>query len=89
VEAEVILIGLVMVVAPIVFQARAWGVRKDAWERGMKAVSTAGFSPAFVGGGALALEGVRPSLYWIARGRRSGNIAVVLSAWVLMVEILR
>ncbi len=88
-EAEVILIGLVMVVAPIVFQARAWGVRKDAWERGMRAVSTTGFSPAFVGGGALALEGVRPSLYWIARGRRSGIIAVVLSAWVLMVEILR
>ena len=55
----------------------------------MRAVSTTGFSPAFVGGGALALEGARPSLYWIARGRRSGIIAVVLSAWVLMVEILR
>ena len=55
----------------------------------MRAVSTTGFSPAFVGGSALALEGVRPSLYWIARGRRSGIIAVVLSAWVLMVEISR
>ena len=88
-EAEVILIGLVMVVAPIVFQARAWGVRKDAWERAMRAVSTTGFSLAFVGRGALLLEGARSSLYRIARGRRSGIIAVVLSAWVLMAEILR
>ncbi|HEV7478908.1 MAG TPA: hypothetical protein VGO05_01310 [Roseiarcus sp.] len=54
----------------------------------MRAVSTTGFSLAFVGGGALLLEGARSSLYRIARGRRSGIIAVVLSAWVLMVEIL-
>jgi hypothetical protein len=87
--AEVILIGLVMVVAPIVFQARAWRVRKDAWERIMRAVSTTGFSLAFVGGGALLLEGARSSLYWIAAGDILGILAVVLSAWVLMVEILR
>jgi hypothetical protein len=87
--AEVILIGLVMVVAPVVFQARAWRARKDAWERYMRAVSTTGFSLAFVGGGALLLEGARSSLYWIAAGDILGIIAVVLSAWVLMVEILR
>jgi hypothetical protein len=87
--AEVILIGLVLLVAPIVFQVRAWGVRKDAWERCMRAVSTTGFSLAFVGGGALLLEGARSSLYWIAAGGILGIIAVVLSAWVLMVEILR
>jgi hypothetical protein len=86
---EVILIGLIMVVAPIVFQARAWNDRKDAWERYMRAVSTTGFSLPFVIAGALLLEGARSSLYWIAAGDILGIIAVVLSAWVLMVEILR
>jgi hypothetical protein len=87
--AEVILIGLVTVVAPIVFQARAWKARKDAWERYMRAVSTTGFSLPFAIGGALLFEAVRSSLYWIAAGDILGVIAVVLSAWVLMVEILR
>src|ERR1700728_2838941 len=50
---EVIRSALVMVVAPIVFQTRAWSARKDAWERGMRAVSTTGFSLAFVIAGAL------------------------------------
>ncbi len=87
--AEVTLIGLVMVIAPIVFQARAWRVRKDAWERYMRAVSTTGFSLPFVIGGALLLEGARVGLYWIAAGDILVIVAVVLSAWVLMVEILR
>jgi hypothetical protein len=78
-----------MVGAPIVFQERAWNARKDAWERIMRAVSTTGFSLAFVIGGALLLEGARSGLYWIAAGDVLGTVAVVLSAWVLMVEILR
>jgi predicted MFS family arabinose efflux permease len=87
--AEVIFIGFAMVIAPVVFQARAWRARKDAWERYMRAVSTTGFSLPFVIGGALLFEGARSSLYWIAAGDILGVIAVVLSAWVLMVEILR
>jgi hypothetical protein len=55
----------------------------------MRAVSTTGFSLAFVVGGVLLLEGARSSLYWIAAGDILGILAVVLSAWVLMVEILR
>jgi hypothetical protein len=86
---EVILIGLVMVIAPVVFQARAWPVRRDAWERYTRALSTTGFSLPFVIGGALVFEGAQSSLYWIAAGDILGIIAVVLSAWVLMVEILR
>jgi hypothetical protein len=54
--AEVILVSLVIVVAPIVFRARAWDARKDAWGRGMRSVSTTGFPLAFVVGGALLLE---------------------------------
>jgi hypothetical protein len=87
--AEVILIGLVMVVAPIVFQARAWRACTDASERYVRAVSSTGFNLAFVVGGVLLFEGARTSLYWIAAGDILGIIAVVLSAWVLMVEILR
>jgi hypothetical protein len=87
--AEVMAIGLVMVVAPIIFQARAWAVRKDAGERGMRAVSTTGFSAAFVIGGALVFDGARAGFYWIAAGDILGIVAIVLSAWVLMVEILR
>jgi hypothetical protein len=71
-----------MVGAPIVFQARAWHARKDAWERIMRAVSTTGFSLASVIGGALLLEGARSGLYWIAAGDILGIIAVVLSACV-------
>ncbi len=87
--AEVILIGLAMVVAPIVFQARVWSVGKDAWERYMRTVSTTGFSLPFAIGGALVFDGARAGLYWIAAGDILGIVAVVLSAWVLMVEILR
>ena len=87
--AEVILIGLAMVVAPIVFQARAWRACTDASERYVRAVSSTGFNLAFVVGGVLLFEGARTSLYWIAAGDILGIIAVVLSAWVLMVEILR
>jgi hypothetical protein len=87
--AEIILIGLFMVTAPVVFQARAWRVRKDAWERTMRAVSSTVFSLAFVVGGALLFEGARSSLYWIAAGDILVVFAVVLSAWVLLVEILR
>jgi hypothetical protein len=87
--AEVIVVGLVMVVAPIIFQARAWAARKDAWQRWMRAVSTTGFSAAFVIAGALVFDGARAGLYWIAAGDILGIAAIVLSAWVLMVEILR
>jgi hypothetical protein len=55
----------------------------------MRMVSTTGFSLPFVIGGALVFESARLSLYWIAAGDILGIIAVVLSAWVLMIEILR
>jgi hypothetical protein len=87
--AEVLAIGLVMVIAPIIFQARAWAARKDAWERWMRAVSSTGFSATFVIGGALLFDSVRAGFAWIAAGDILGIVAIVLSAWVLMVEILR
>jgi hypothetical protein len=86
---EVIAIGAVMVIAPVVFQARAWSARKDATERVARAATNEGFGLAFVIGGALLFAGASAGLYWIAAGDVLSVIAIMLSAWVLMIEILR
>jgi hypothetical protein len=89
--SEVLVIGLVMVIAPIAFQAHSWRDRKDATavERIARAMTSAGFSVAFVLGGALVTADARSGLYWIAAGDVACLIAVVFNAWVLMIEILR
>jgi hypothetical protein len=89
--AEVIAVGLVMVIAPIAFQSRTWGLRKDATarERITRAATNQCFNLTFVIGGALIFAGARPGLYWIAAGDILCIVAIVLSAWVLMIEILR
>jgi len=89
--AEIIAVGLVIVIAPIVFQAGVWRLRKEATarERITRAATNEGFNLAFVIGGALLFAGARSGLYWIGAGDILCIIAIVLSAWVLMVEILR
>ena len=89
--AELVAVGLVIVIAPIVFQSRAWSLRKEATarERIARGVTNEGFNLAFVIGGALIFAGARAGLYWIAAGDILCIIAIVLSAWVLMVEIMR
>jgi modulator of FtsH protease len=87
--AEVVAVGLVMVVAPIVFQSRAWSARREARERFARAATNEGFNLTFVIGGALIFAGARAGLYWIAAGDILCIIAILLSAWVLMIEILR
>ena len=52
-------------------------------------MTSVGFSLPFVVGGALLFAGARTGLYWIAAGDVLCLIAVVLSAWALMIEILR
>jgi hypothetical protein len=89
---EVVAISLVMVIAPIVFQVRSRRRWKDAVPRERRvarAVTSVGFNLAFVIGGALLFAGARTGLYWIAAGDILCLVAVVLSAWVLMIEILR
>jgi hypothetical protein len=86
---EVLAVGLFMVLPPILFQGRAWRVRKETRERIARAVTTVGFNLAFVIGGALLFAGAHAALYWIAAGDVLCLVAVVLSAWVLMIEILR
>ena len=88
---EVIAVGLVIVIAPVVFQSRAWSLRKEATarERVTRAATNQGFNLTFVIGGALLLAGWPAGLYWVAAGDILCIIAIALSAWVLMVEILR
>jgi modulator of FtsH protease len=89
--AEVVALGLVMVVAPLVLQIRTWWAWKDATvvERTARIATSAGYSLAFVIGGALLMASAGAGLYWIAAGDIAGLIAVVFNAWVLMIEILR
>jgi len=89
--AEVVAIGLIIVIAPIAFQSRTWGLRKDATmrEQFVRAATNEGFNLAFVIGGALLFANARAGLYWIAAGDILCIISIMLSAWVLMVEILR
>src|SRR5277367_1221794 len=57
--SEIILVGVVMVVTPIVVQARSWRAREDATptERVMRAVMSVGFGLAFVVGVRCFLQG--------------------------------
>ena len=67
----------------------ASGRNATAVERIARASTSAGYSLAFVVGGALIIAGSRAGLYWIAAGAIACVIAVVFNAWVLMIEILR
>ena len=89
--AAILATGLVMVAAPTVIQLRTWSARKGvtAVERIVRFGASAGFSLTFVIGGALLMAGAHSGLVWLAAGDIACIIAVVLSAWVLMIEILR
>jgi hypothetical protein len=89
--SEIIAVALVMVIAPIVVQARTWGSRTEATavEHVTRAVMSVGFALAFVIGGALLFFGAAAGLFWIAAGDVACLIAVVFNAWVLMIEIMR
>ena len=89
--AEIVLVALALVVAPIAVQARTCEARKEATttERVIRAVTSSGVGLAFAVGGALVFFGLGAGLYWIAAGDVLFLIAVVFNAWVLMVEILR
>jgi hypothetical protein len=51
--------------------------------------TSAGLGLMFVVGAALVTAGARAGLAWFAVGDIACIVAVVLNAWVLMIEILR
>jgi hypothetical protein len=83
--------GLVMVVAPVVIQLRSWSFRKEVTvvERIVRFAASAGLGLLVVIGAALMIAGARGGLAWLAAGDIATIVAVVLNAWVLMIEILR
>ncbi len=83
--------GLVMLLAPIVIQLRSWSFRKEvtAVERMVRFATSAGLGLIFVVGAALVTAGAHGGLAWLAAGDIASIVAVVLSAWILMIEILR
>jgi hypothetical protein len=88
---EVLAVGLVMVLMPIVIQVRSWSTRKDvkAIERIVRFGASAGFSLTFVISGAFLIIGARGGLFWLAAGDIVCLVAVALNSWVLLIEILR
>jgi modulator of FtsH protease len=83
--------GLVMVAAPVVIQLRSWSFRKEvtAVERIIRFAASAGLGVMFVVGAALVISGAQGGLAWLAVGDIATIVAVVLNAWILMIEILR
>lgn len=88
---EVLAIGLVTMIFPIVNQIQMWtaalGVT-EAEKASRLAISLAASAPFVVGGFSLvfALEG---ALDWIAAAIIVSLVAGVWNAWILLVEILR
>ena len=87
----ILVTGLVMVAAPIVIQFRSWSFRKDVTpvRRMVRFAASAGLGAMFVIGAALVIAGAESGLAWFAIGDIATIVAVVLNAWILMIEILR
>jgi modulator of FtsH protease len=89
--SELVVIGLLMMVAPVAVIARLLR-RKLSVGPGYIAgrVLLAAFSCVpFVVSGALLMASAPAALYWLVPGVIVSLVATVLNAWVLLVEILR
>lgn len=88
---EIVAVGLLMTVAPIVIQARQLPVLKTqplTWWLWRSIVALGAGVPVLVGGLYL-VTGTSHGLYWVAAGVLVTLAATVWNAWVLLIEILR
>ena len=88
---EILAVGLLMTVAPIVIQARQLPVLKTqplTWWLWRSIVALGAGVPVLVGGLYL-VTGASHGLYWVAAGVLVTLAATVWNAWVLLIEILR
>jgi hypothetical protein len=88
---EILAVGLLMTVAPIVIQARQLPVLKTqplTWWLWRSIVAIGAGVPVLVGGLYL-VTGTSHGLYWVAAGVLVTLAATVWNAWVLLIEILR
>ncbi len=91
VGTEVLTTGVAMLAAVIAIQTRSRRTRENvgATKRMARAGVSAAVGLTVAIGGALVATGARAGLYWIAASDIVCVIAVVLSAWVLLIEIMR
>ena len=88
---EIVAVGLLMTVAPIVIQARQLPVLKTqplTWWLWRSIVALCAAVPVLLGGLYL-VAGASHGLYWVAAGVLVTLAATVWNAWVLLIEILR
>jgi hypothetical protein len=89
---EVLISGLVMLLAPLSIQFRSWqppkGVSRARQFIRLVVNMTAGV-PVIVAGALLLMSGTREGLHWLAAGIIITLVSAVWNAWVLLVEILR
>jgi len=84
-------LGVLMIVAPIIIQARQVAVMRTqplTWWLWRHLIDLCGGVPVLIGGCYL-IAGDDNGLYWIAAGVLVTLAASVWNAWVLLVEILR
>ena len=83
-------LGLVAVLAPVLLPVAHLGVQGGDGPPSGSPAPRAARGPStspFVIGGVLIFAGARSGLYWIAAGDILSIVAIVMSAWVLMIEI--
>lgn len=89
--AEVLAIGLLAFMGPLIIQLRSRRFNQDVspTKRSLRMFVSAAVSLPLIVGGALLLSDSGAGLYWIAAGVILSLVAGVYGAWVLLVEILR
>jgi hypothetical protein len=81
-----LLIGLVIVSLPMIYDSAADEPRGWIW--GRWSIRVAGTVPLIVGGASVLAES-GGGLYWIVAGIVFAIVGAIVNAWVLLVEILR
>jgi hypothetical protein len=89
--AEVLAIGLLMLLVPLFIQLRSWkaaeGVSRTRQYIRLILNVIAGLP--FIVAGALLMTGSGAALHWMAAGVIISLVTAVWNAWVLLIEILR
>ena len=88
---EVLIAGLVMVLAPLSIQLRSWKATEGVSpsRKYIRLVVNMAAGVPVIVAGALLMSGASEGLHWLAAGIILTQVGAVWNAWVLLVEILR
>jgi hypothetical protein len=89
--AEVLISGLVMLLAPLGIQLRSWKASEGVTlvRQYIRLIVNLAAGLPVVVAGALLISGMGEGLHWLAAGIIVTLVSAVWNAWVLLVEILR